>query len=357
MSRYIDSEFKKTISGSVFSAYPKFEELQAIINSGFESLIDSISNNNNSVIVLLDLHSVFSPLFSDHNKDLFENKSNKKALAINIAAAVINGIGYYRQFFKKYYNASTEIYAYYNISTESEHVAKLVKDIKDPWKNELLDILRNALKIINILVSYIPGIYLIDTKLYMREYFISYVIKELKDQTIVVVSRSDVAYKSVLMSDNVFVIRPSSSKTRIIDRSNLLDCVVLENKQTTDLIPEFYNVILAMKGVDEYESEKIDRLGLKSAYNFIGKKIIVDPITFSNPIAFANKYLLDESKINIVTNNFIKFLNLNDIPMPILFDELIKIQCPDKDTDIDTFILHNKSIFNETLNVQTLFNI
>lgn len=248
----------------LYSSYIKYSKLTEIINKEF---IGCESSNCN---LYIDLYSVFKPLYDP----MISIKDSTM-----IPALVMNLCAHYREFFRKVYSTEINIYLVYSPNAPYNINNKLYKGYNSDFENKytsnsvIRDIINQGIRLLDIFIPYIHGIYFIHSHSWESGVIIKEIINRNKNKSYpnIVITKDPYNYQLVNDGECMIIRAKKGNKGDTSYSLNMNDCVykyVLERKvkfkPTISISPGLLPLIMTLSG--------LKARSVKSIYN-ISKSI------------------------------------------------------------------------------------
>jgi hypothetical protein len=182
-------------------------------------------------------------------------------------------VAHYRHFFWSRYGVPTTYFVYYS-SQKAVYNMLEANGYRKHFYEKRIDnnleygalnkMIRENLKLSNVLSEYLSNIYFIDTKDFEPSALSQFVIKNNQEAglTNIVLSNNPIDYQLV-NNDRTFVITLRSDDSKVIRKENLMDLFLKDSKThtTTPLSTDFYVPIHAISGHKSYNIDGIKGMG------------------------------------------------------------------------------------------------
>ena len=194
----------------------RYNRLTELINAEYKD------SNADTINLYIDLYSIFKSLYS---KNVYIDDY------LELTSSIINLCGYYRAFFRRYYNVHTRIYIIYSSNVPADNIMVYPEYNKKYYdlymsSNNMIHYISNTLDLLSTICPYIPDIqFCMD---YAETGVIIEYIKSFQVNYIPNIILSRDPYNYQLADDNTVILHPHKSSTEagliddslIINRSN-----------------------------------------------------------------------------------------------------------------------------------------
>ena len=282
----------------------KYVILDKMIETGYIKIPKGTKNLN----IFINLDSIFSLLYRE---DLLECiKRLDASERVILCAELANIPAHYRKYFWTRHNLKTTFYLYYmnkkpkyNMSLYEDYASyKIMKKSKDNVEflpiNKLIS---DNLKLFNILVPYIPKVYLLLSNGLDPAVPVYHVLKTKTDENDFNLILTKDEYDYQLINDRTNVMRLSYDKSQMINKNTLIPFLLKNNKYKPEnnISGYFYENILPFiscksRSVKAYKGSGKVAMIKKIDKNF---DILTDDMSF-NIFAKLLKYDLDDELYN-----------------------------------------------------------
>lgn len=300
----------------------KFSKLDEIISNNCEISQDS------KIKIFINLEPIFRKLLASKVDEYLKIKNDEKIL--EMVSNIINLASHYRLFFTKN-KLYSQVYLYMGYPFKEVLKNKSLnpkyrdyykhKFTKDPRGMILGNTLNDAIPLVKVIIEYIEGVYFIESNS-LESSLIPQVITDSEESNTVNFILTNDRYDYQYTNKDFYIIRPKQNESYVINKSNLIRILKLEDKIVNDIdIPShFYPFILCLLG-DKYRNiDKIKRMGLstliKTINSAIEENIIGKDVTNINILA----NMIKKEYQGLVLTNFytvdldsqMQLLNLKD---------------------------------------------
>ena len=270
----------------IMTNYVKYDRLAPLIAEAFAGYEDTYLD------IYIDMNSVIRSLYnSNYNTGITNYKS--------LAACIINMCAHYRDYFRRYLGVNTDIIIVMSNNCNGinrKMVAEYNKSSLYKIKNNKLitDLVTDNLNALNILVPYLPNIYLVQSE-YDTHGVISALIEKRLDlnRPNLIISRD--AFNIQLVSlynktamlrpvknqngDFSYIVGPLNDQKSIDDYWFYLTTSIADSKSRVNLDPINTPLLIALRG---YEKKNLDKIvNITSAKKYIYKCVQNNPIRCS----------------------------------------------------------------------------
>jgi len=231
----------------------KYNILKDITDKKFSNPL--YANNSEVINLYIDLNSMLKPIYHTCKGQNIEDYSG-------ITASLINVCSHYRRFYLTRYGVYTRIFI---INSKNNHYLnrQLVYDYNKSLQDAInandiaKDLIEHNMKLLNILVPYLPNIFLIDTTFETGVMIYDIMSRNdvMNEKTHIILTKDTYNYQLCSMKPNTYILRKRNSDIAEYISSDTLMNVYLKEKGTkvrTDIISsELYTVLLAMSSVHQ----------------------------------------------------------------------------------------------------------
>jgi hypothetical protein len=203
-----------------------------------------------------------------------------------LSSELINIVSHYRHFFWSRYGTATNYYVYYS-SEKAVYNGLLVDEYRKQFYEKRIDnsleygslnrMVRENLKLANVLSEYLPNIYFIDTKDMEPSVLAHYIMKNNQEDTLTnIVFSNNVVDHQLVNNDRTFVITMQSDKSKVIRKENLMDSLLKDSKKksSTVLSSHLFVPVLALSGHKGYSVEGLKGMGKIKAVATLEKGLL-----------------------------------------------------------------------------------
>lgn len=286
----------------------KFTKLDELIENTCKDV-----NKESKINVFINLESVFRKLASTNIEEYLRVKTDEKIF--EMISNIINLASHYRLFFSKN-KLYSKIYLCMSYPfTKNEYKNRLLNaDYRKYYEHKyskntnhliLSSVLDSSIPFAKIILEYIEGVYLIESK-HIESSLIPFVInKDNEDSSINFIVSTDL-YDFQYANKGYYIIRPKQNDSYIVNKDNVIESLKYEEKITKDITinSNYYTFILSLLG-DKYRNmEKIKRVGLINILKMINKaldeKILYEDVYNINILSS----IIKEEYKPLLLNNF-----------------------------------------------------
>lgn len=316
------------------SSYTRLETLNGLIYNTYGN--SSIANAT-KLNIFLDLSSILHPLYSEHNRVIIENVTD-------ISSTIINMCGHYRDFFRSNLGVDTRIFIIdttntckINIKFVGEYNSEIIRKMQICSTTKLI---RNNMKLLEILCPYLPAIYYINSpEGYEASVIIASIIERLNDPNPNLIISHDM-YPMQLCAQYKWTSYLYPKKSRldgnIVDSSWMIPvndkpgfreefwrqyCITKKYSQGTyealcKISPINYPLLISMYPFLERSLKAVvsNSAAIKFIYSIVGEEDIkIQPIQFMNNPDLVSKYpvAIIESRLKAMDVQYMLPLYMN----------------------------------------------
>jgi len=351
----MNEEYKKHSSYLL----PNYNRLNELIKPNLK-LVNKKAN------IIIDLNYFISFLFRD--EFLVDIEENLKYRNKSVLVSIINHIGYYRNYFWKYYEIETEFYLVYSFNEFLENYPNyknlyynkigILDNLNLPYIEErkiAYEYLQDNLKTLNSIIYYVPKSYCINTNEVLKEVVMYKILEETKSNEYnLIVSNSPIALQ--LVNDNTNILKLKGINSSLINRNNFYNRLTRKRDIKYDLSIDFYKVILSIIGDIDYNIE-----GIKG-YSYIKSIKLLEGLKDLNSNHSNIEHLLRSYPNLLIDNQELIIKNYNnfcilDIKSKILlYDNYLDYYKKDINTGYIIEEINRRFLGNDDrINIETIF--
>lgn len=165
-------DYTASVKQIIYRSFVKYERLQTLV---YETFSNSSISEATELDIYIDLYSVLKPLFSEHSRTRIEDYTE-------LTTEIVNMCAHYRYFFKKL-SVATRFYLVWSYNT-CDINRKFVSEYNSVFYSKsqikiFKDFVNNNLDLMEILIPYLPDIFLIRSQ---KDYESSIIISALIDK-------------------------------------------------------------------------------------------------------------------------------------------------------------------------------
>jgi hypothetical protein len=310
------------------------------------------------VNVIVDLKEVFRKFFRP-NISVEEGLAGRNIVE-ELTSDIINIIGHYRNYFYKK-GKYTTFYFLYSKSESGLMKAKNADYRKDYYKKyfsgtteeeiKKVSITKKVVEVLERIIEHIPNSSFINTSEFDEFTVANFLISQTKGSEMNIVLSHD-EMMAQLINKNTFMIDIKGIKSSLLEEKNAIS--ILCEKEST-LSSRLLSLLLSISGVEKYNIENIDRIGMIKALKTISKLVETGKVMDTEYVDFPlTKESLSEKDRgeNLLLKNFDKIkenyysiknsdiLHSNKTNLTILFNK------PKKVHTLTYYLDLNSKIFN-----------
>jgi hypothetical protein len=305
--------------------------LQAIINSKkikYSVLNPLIQNNlpkeTKEVNVFISLECILKQFYNPKVNEIMNSLEVPEKYLLS--SELINVVAHYRHFFWSRFGLPSSYFVYYSTEKATYNMLE-VDGYRDSFYEKRVDntleygslnkMIKENLKLSNLLSEYLPNIYFIDTKDMEPAALTDFIIKNNQDDglTNIVLSNNQIDYQLV-NNDKTFAITLQSDDSKVIRRENLMSLFLKNSKKKskTVLSPDFYVPVFAISGHKAFNIDGLKGMGKIKTINVLEKALADGDISNTNykSLNLVSKKLFPSDDAETVISNFnvLKYENL-----------------------------------------------
>lgn len=297
--------------------------LQAIINSKkikysvLQPIIQSnLPNDTKEVSVFISLECILKQFYNPKVNEIMNSLEIPEKYLLS--SELINVVAHYRHFFWSRYGIPSTYFVYYSTEKAVYNMLEVDEFRKHHYEKRVdnsleygsvNNMIRENLKLSNLLSEYLPNIYFIDTKDLEPAALAEFIISNNKDAglTNIVLSNNPIDYQLV-NQDRTFAITLQSDNSKVIRKENLMDVFLKDSKKktTTPLSPFFYVPIYAISGHKSFNVTGLKGMGKLKTISLLEKGLLDGTVTNSEykTLAPLTKKLFAKKEASQVNSNF-----------------------------------------------------
>jgi hypothetical protein len=331
----------------------KYDHLDKLLE---EKLIDIRFGKDVNVIV--DLKEIFRKFFRPNIS--VESDLRGRNVVEELTSDVINIIGHYRNYFYKKGKYTT----FYFLYSKSE--CKIMKSKYPDYRKEYYKkyfvgndeaeiqkvlITKKVVEVLERIIEHIPNSSFINTSEFDEYTVANFLVGQTKNSEMNIVLSND-EMMAQLINKNTYMIDIKGIKSNLLDEKNAVSFL---SEKESNISTKLLSLLLSISGVDKYNIEHVERIGLIKALKVVSKLVesgkIIDSEYVDFPLTKESLSEKDRSE-NLIFKNFDRIkenyyiiknsevLHSNKTNLTILFNK------PKKVHTLSYYLDLNSKIFN-----------
>lgn len=331
-----------------------------------ELIKPNLKYSNKKANVILDLNYLVSFIFRDEFVKNIEYNIRNRGKTITIF--LINHIGFYRNYFWKYYEIETEFYIVYSFNEYLENYPNyknlyynkvgLLENLNLEYIEErkiAYEYLQDNLSTLNQIIYYVPKSYCINTNEVLKEVVIYKILEETdKNDYNLIVSNSPINYQFV--NDNTNILKLKGCNSSLINRNNFYNYLTKKRDIKYNLDINFYKVILSIIGDKDYNIEGVNKYSyIKTIKLLEGLKDLNNNHSNIEHLLRSYPNILKDNQ-DLIIKNYNNFCILDIKSKILLYDNYLDYYKKDINMGYILEEINRKFLDNDDrINIETIF--
>ena len=265
--------------------------------------------------VYINLNSILESMYTENMLSLMNSLDGNEYLIM--VPEFINIMAHYRHYFWSRFGSRSRFFIYYlnkptrlskhlNKDYCKKYISRL--DIDEVKSGVFNDIMKTIIRMIDRIILYIPGCYLIESNGIEHSLIPYYIMKRLnkKDNQSNIVLTHDYYDFQLLNLKNSIIVSPSGNRSRGYFKKDIYEKKRKGSKYNleNDISPELFSLLMSCSGYGERNISKIINFAkvIKSLDELISIGKIENKYTSDIKSIISN---IDENKVDDVYNNFL----------------------------------------------------